>query len=92
MYNQYEEKLKKAKEIADLEREIHHTEELLREGNQEQLYDHLQTISQKYCIERNIYNISHTVPPKSLKENAENTIDFLLTLRAGKIGECVFQK
>lgn len=92
MYNQYEEKLKKAKEIADLEREIYQTEKLLREGDQEQLYNHLQKIAQKYCTERNIYNMSHTVPPKNLKENAENTIDFLLALRTGKIGECGFQK
>ncbi len=87
MTNHTEEKAKKLKEISDLRSEIQKTEELLQEGRVNELSAHLQELNLKYFSETGAYNILHPVPPKDIRENAQNCITFLSTLLAGKIAD-----
>lgn len=92
MSDYIEEKIKKIKEIADLQSEIQKTKELLSAGKMDELSAHLQELNSKYLLETTVYNMAHPVPPKSTMENAQNCIDFLSMLLAGKVAESGIKK
>lgn len=82
-----EEKAKKLKEIMDLRSEIQKTQELMQNGKEEELLEHLQKLNSKYLAETGVYNLSHPIQPKDTMENAQNCVDFLSVLLASKIAD-----
>lgn len=71
------EKIKTAKEIADIISERAKILRLLNENNEKALAAHLEMLQQKYMVETLIYNFANPNPPKSIYENARNCISFL---------------
>lgn len=71
------EKIKTAKEIADIISERDKVLRLLNENNEKALAAHLEMLQQKYMVETLIYNFANPNPPKSIYENARNCISFL---------------
>lgn len=71
------EKIKTAKEIADIISERAKVLRLLNENNEKALATHLEMLQQKYMVETLIYNFANPNPPKSIYENARNCISFL---------------
>ena len=71
------EKIKTAKEIADIISERAKVLRLLNENNEKALAAHLEMLQQKYMVETLIYNFANPNPPKSIYENARNCISFL---------------
>lgn len=77
----------KANDISEIRSEIDKTKILLESGDLQELQNHLKEIQSKYMVETVIYNMAHTIAPRSLEENALNCIDFLNTLLIKKAAE-----
>ena len=83
------EKIKTAKEIADIISERAKVLRLLNENNEKALATHLEMLQQKYMVETLIYNFANPNPPKSIYENARNCISFLDCLLDTKTIEAI---
>ena len=81
------EKLKKAKEIADIESDRKKLQYLLNSGNKEELGAFLGELSGKYFSETICWNAVHPIPGRDVLENAQNCIVFLNSLAATKVIE-----
>lgn len=81
------EKIKTAKEIADIISERDKVLRLLNENNEKALAAHLEMLQQKYMVELLIYNLGKPNPPKSVYDNAKNCIPFLDSIIKAKMLE-----
>lgn len=81
------EKANEAKDISEIRSEIDKVKNLLKSGDLQELQNYLQELQNKYIVETAAYNMVHSIPPRSLEENALNCIDFLNTLLIKKSAE-----
>lgn len=80
-------KVNKVNDIFEISSEIDKIKYLLRSSDLQELQNYLQELQSKYIVETAAYNMVHSIPPRSLEENALNCIDFLNTLLIKKSAE-----
>lgn len=73
-----------AREIQEIVQDYKKTSRLLNLGNSEELELHMKIMQDKYLVEKAAYNMTATIPPKTIQENALNFMAFLKSLLAAK--------
>ena len=79
------EKLKKAREIADLEYDKRKLQHLLNNRNEKEMEKLLRELSSKYFSEKLCWNAGHPELGRDAFENAQNCITFLNSLVTAKM-------
>ena len=74
----------KLKEINDIKSEYDRVEELLNNGQLDELEEYLQQLNFKYLSETATYNLTHPIPAQNVQQNAVNCMGFLRELALSK--------